>query len=43
MWTEALGVPEGGAAFMFLLLAGVSCFGAMFFKYRNQLGNRETA
>ncbi|HEY1903552.1 MAG TPA: hypothetical protein VGG56_14045 [Terracidiphilus sp.] len=43
MWTEALGVPEGGTAFMFLLLAGVSCFGAMFFKYRNQLGNRESA
>jgi len=43
MWTEGLHVPEGGAAFMFLLLAGATCFGAMFFKYRNQLGNRETA
>lgn len=40
MWTM---VPEGGAAFMFLLLAGASCFGAMFFKYRSQLANRETA
>jgi len=36
-------VPEGGAAFMFLLLAGASCFGAMFFRSRNQLRNRETA
>jgi len=42
MWTE-LSVPEGGAALMFLLLAGVSCFGAMFFRYRSQLGSRETA
>jgi len=40
MWTM---LPEGGAAFMFLLLAGASCFGAMFFKYRSQLVNRETA
>jgi hypothetical protein len=40
MWST---VPEGGAAFMFLLLAGASCFGAMFFKYRSQLANRETA
>ncbi len=29
-------VPEGGAALMYLLLAGVSCFGAMFFRSRNQ-------
>jgi len=43
MWTENLSMPEGGAAFMFLLLAGGSCFGAMFFKYRSQLGNGETA
>jgi len=40
MWST---VPEGGAASIFLLLAGASCFGAMFFKYRNQAGNRETA
>jgi len=40
MWTEGLNVPEGGAAFLFLLLAGATCFGAMFFKYRNQYGNR---
>jgi hypothetical protein len=43
MWTENLSVPEGGAAIMFLLLAGASCFGAMFFKYRNQIGSHETA
>jgi hypothetical protein len=36
-------VPEGGAAFMFLLMAGASCFGGMFFKYRSQVVNRETA
>jgi hypothetical protein len=40
MWST---VPEGGAAFMFLLLAGACCFGAMFFKYRSQLVNHETA
>jgi len=39
MWTENLNVPEGGAALMFLLLAGVSCFGAMFLKHRNQLAS----
>jgi len=43
MWTKGLNVPEGGASFMFLLLAGASCFGAMYFKYRSQLLNRETA
>jgi hypothetical protein len=43
MWTEGLSMPEGGAAFMFLLLAAGSCFGAMFFKYRSQLGNGQTA
>jgi hypothetical protein len=36
MWT----VPEGGAALMYLLLAGVSCFGAMFFRSRNQIAVR---
>jgi hypothetical protein len=36
-------VPEGGAAFLYLLLAGGSCFGAMFFRSRNQLRNRQTA
>jgi hypothetical protein len=43
MWTENLKVPEGGTASMFLLLAGVSCFGAMFFKYRNRLGSGDLA
>lgn len=38
MWAT-ISMPEGGAAYMFLLLAGGSCFGAMFFKYRSQLGN----
>jgi hypothetical protein len=42
MWAT-LSTPEGGAAFMFLLLAGASCFGAMFFKYRSRLGSGETA
>ncbi len=35
MWGD-VPVPEGGAAFMYLLLAGVSCFGAMFFRSRKQ-------
>jgi hypothetical protein len=43
MWTKGLNVPEGGAPFMFLLLAGASCFGAMYVKYRSQLLKRETA
>jgi len=43
MWTENLNVPEGGAALMFLLLAGISCFGAMFIKSRDQLRSRVTA
>jgi len=33
MWGE-VAVPEGGAALMYLLLAGVSCFGAMFLRSR---------
>jgi hypothetical protein len=39
MWTEGLSMPEGGSALMFLLLAGGTCFGAMFLKYRGRLGN----
>ena len=32
-------VPEGGAAAMYLLLAGVTCFGAMFYSRRgNPIG-----
>jgi hypothetical protein len=34
MWTIA--VPEGGAALMYLLLAGLSCFGAMFINARRR-------
>ncbi len=29
-------VPEGGATLMYVLLAGVSCFGVIFFHSRNQ-------
>ncbi len=35
MW-GVVAVPEGGAALLYLLLAGVSCFGAMFFRSRKQ-------
>lgn len=31
MWTEGLSVPEGGAALLYLLLAGCACFGTMFY------------
>jgi hypothetical protein len=41
MWTES--VPEGGAAFMFLLLAGAACFGSMLFRYRSQFATHGTA
>lgn len=34
MWTMNLSVPEGGAALMYLLLAGLTCFGAMFYSRR---------
>ena len=36
MWGE-IPVPEGGAALMYLLLAGVACFGTMFYS-RRQMG-----
>jgi hypothetical protein len=41
MWTAAvsLSVPEGGAAFMYLLLAGVTCFGAMLLRSKRQFPN----
>ena len=35
-------VPEGGAAFAYLLLASFACFGAMRIKSRSQLRNHET-
>jgi len=40
MWTS---VPEGGAAMMYLLLAGVTCFGAMFFNSRKQTAKQLAA
>ncbi len=33
MWGQ-IPVPEGGAALMYLLLAGVTCFGAIFYSRR---------
>jgi hypothetical protein len=33
-------VPEGGAAWMYLLLAGAPCFGAVFFHSRNKRAKR---
>lgn len=36
MWTENLSVPEGGAAVLYLLFAGITCFGAMFRNSRKQ-------
>jgi hypothetical protein len=43
MWTRGLAVPEGGAGFMFLLLAGISCFGAMYLRSRTQLKTSQLA
>ena len=40
MWIR---VPEGGAALVYLLLAGASCFGAVYFNSRMRLGRRKTA
>ena len=39
-WIE---VPEGGAALLYLLLAGGVCFGAMFLKSRNGFANLASA
>jgi hypothetical protein len=36
-------IPEGGSALLYLLLAGVSCFGAMFFRSQKRLRNPVTA
>ncbi len=33
-------VPEGGTGLMYVLLAGVSCFGAMFLHSRSQRAKR---
>jgi hypothetical protein len=40
---EFWAAPEGGSALLYLLLAGISCFGAMWFSSRNQSGRRVTA
>ncbi len=40
MWIE---VPEGGAALLYLLLAGGVCFGAMFLNRRNRFANFASA
>ena len=41
---EGVGVqfsaPEGGATLLYLLLAGATCFGAMFFSSRSRIENR---
>ncbi len=36
MWTRGLTVPEGGSALLYLMFAGLTCFGAMFFKNRSE-------
>jgi hypothetical protein len=43
MWGTTTSVPEGGAAFAYLLLASFACFGAMRIRSRSQLRNHETA
>jgi hypothetical protein len=40
MW---ISTPEGGATLLYLLLAGLTCFGAMRFSYLNQTGRRGAA
>jgi len=37
MWIKS---PEGGAALLYLLMAGLACFGAMKFNAKNLMGNR---
>jgi hypothetical protein len=39
MWGR-VAVPEGGAAFAYLFLAGLACFGAMVLRSRRQVGAR---
>jgi hypothetical protein len=44
MWTEGgISMPEGGAALLYLLLAGFTCFGALFIKARQQSSVRARA
>jgi hypothetical protein len=40
MTQEFWGVPEGGAALLYLLLAGLACFGAMRFSSKKEFGIR---
>ena len=42
MWTKGLTVPEGGSALLYLMFAGITCFGAMFFRNRSECRNRGT-
>ena len=42
MWGE-VSVPEGGATFGYLFLAGLCCFGAMFLRSRQQAGSMTSA
>jgi hypothetical protein len=45
-WSQngpSFNVPEGGSTLLYLLLAGLACFGAMYFTSRSQSGRRETA
>jgi hypothetical protein len=37
---NAVNAPEGGAALLYLLVAGGACFGAMFFSSRSRIENR---
>lgn len=39
-YLQFIGVPEGGSALLYLLLAGVSCFGAMRFRLRRPVAVR---
>jgi hypothetical protein len=44
MWGMVpVSVPEGGAAMGYLLMAGLSCFGAMFLRSRRQIGSTRSA
>jgi hypothetical protein len=43
MWTESLMVPEGGAALLYLLIAGISCFGGIFTQKRGLQAKRVMA
>jgi len=45
-WSQngpSFNVPEGGSALLYLVLAGLVCFGAMFLKYRSEAGGQRVA